>query len=59
MNKSKVLEIEDKYSLGMSFICKNDIYSKIDFNYMKLFIEILNKNNIIKDILRNLIITIL
>jgi len=48
-SKSEVLEIEEQYSLGMTFICKNDICTKLDFSYPgKFFIEIPDKNKNIK-----------
>ncbi|KAG4104487.1 hypothetical protein H8356DRAFT_927033, partial [Neocallimastix lanati (nom. inval.)] len=47
-NKSEVLEIEDEYSLGKSFICKNVICTKIDCKYMKLFVKIPDKSKNIK-----------
>jgi len=49
-NKSEVLEIEN--SLGMSFICKNDICTEIDREYMKSFVEIPDKNKNIKRYIR-------
>jgi len=52
-NKSDVLEIEDENSLGMSYICKNDICTEIDRNDMKFFIEIPDKNKNIKRYIMN------
>jgi len=52
-NKSDVLEIEDENSLGMSYICKNDICTEIDRNDMKFFIEIPDKNKNIKGYIMN------